>query len=173
MSAIVCGCGKPVEEQLARAGQWITCPGCGGALYQPFPGPKPSPAALPSAEPTRLCAVCSETIPVSSARCGFCGGNPDGVAPARPAAPPPPAPASPGNDAGLGSLVVALVGWFVCGLLSPVGWMMAVNHESECRARGIEVSSTARAAKVIGIIGTVFLGLNVAFFALWLVASCL
>jgi hypothetical protein len=45
MSSIVCGCGKPVEERSDRAGQWIACPNCGGTLYSPFPGDKPSTTA--------------------------------------------------------------------------------------------------------------------------------
>jgi hypothetical protein len=171
MSAIVCGCGKSVEEQADRAGQWITCPGCGGALYQPFPGPKPStPTVL---EETRLCAVCSETIPVADAVCRYCRGNPDGVAPvARPVATPPPPPASAG-DTGVGFLVVSLIGWFVCGLLCPVAWMMASAHERECRAKGLEFSGPAKAGKIIGIIGTIYLAINLCFLALWLVAACL
>ena len=172
MSSIVCPCGKPVEERSDLAGQWITCPGCGGALYSPFPGDKPS---VPAASPTRLCAVCSETIPVADAACKYCGGNPDGVAPVRPSAPPPPpsAAATLAGDSGLPSLVVALVGYFVCGLLCPVGWAIAANHEKECRAKGVEVSSMAKAGKVIGILGTIFLGINLIFSVLWMVASCL
>jgi hypothetical protein len=173
MSSIVCACGKPVEERSDCAGQWITCPSCGGTLYQPFPGDKPS---VPTAAPTRLCAVCSETIPVADATCKYCGGNPNGVAPAQPAAAPPP-PVSSGaalaNDGGLPFLIIALVGYFVCGLLCPVAWAMAANHEKECRAKGVEVSGTAKAGKVIGILGTIFLGINVIFFVLWVVASCL
>jgi hypothetical protein len=165
MSSIVCACGKQVEEQADRAGQWITCPGCGGALYSPFPGDKPS---VPTAAPTRLCAVCAETIAVADPTCRYCGGNPDGVAPVRPAAPPPPS-----SDGGLPSLVVALVGYFFCGLLCPVAWAMAANHEKACRAKGLEISSTTKAGKIIGIIGTIFLAFNMVFFVLWVVASCL
>lgn len=176
MSAIVCGCGKPVEEHAERAGQWITCPGCGGALYQPFPGPKPSAPTgfeeFPSQ--TRLCAVCSETIPVADATCKYCHGNPNGVAPALPVAAPPPVPAAPlSNDVGIGALIVAFVGWFMCGILSPVGWAMAANQEKECRAKGMEITSALKAAKIIGIIGTVYLGATVLFFALRVVLLCL
>jgi len=165
MSSIVCACGKPVEERSDCAGQWISCPNCGGTLYQPFPGDKPS---VPTAAPTRLCAVCAETIPVADATCRYCGGNPDGVAP-RPAAQPP----ASTSDGGMPSLIIALVGYCFCGLLCPVAWIMAANHEAECRAKGVQISGTAKAGKVIGIIGTIFLGINVIFFVLWAVASCL
>jgi hypothetical protein len=176
MSTIVCGCGRKVEEVADHAGQWITCPGCGGALYQPFPGPKPSTPTVFEEFPseTRLCAVCAETIPVADAVCKYCRGNPNGVAPVRPVAAPPPAPAaSLTTDVGTVPLVVGLVGWVMCGLLSPLGWIMASKQEGECRAKGIPITSILQAAKVVGIIGTVYLGISVMFFALRVVLMCL
>ena len=92
MPNILCGCGKQVETKPEWAGQWIACPGCNGTLYAPFPGEKtgppvpvieiaPAPAVL---EPTRLCPMCAETIPVSAAQCPHCKSN-LGQAAARPA----------------------------------------------------------------------------------------
>jgi hypothetical protein len=167
MSSIVCACGKPVEVRSDCAGQWISCPNCGGTLYQPFPGDKPS---VPTAAPTRLCAVCSETIPVSDATCRFCGGNPDGVAPVRPAAPPPPSSTS---DPGLPSLIVSIIAYSVCGLLGPVAWVMASKCAADCRSKGVEVPTSAKAGRILGIIGTIIFVLNVIFSVIWVVASCL
>src|SRR6185503_7938635 len=100
---IVCGCGRKVETQPDWAGQWISCPGCNGSLYAPFPGPKPStPTALPgpgdfeefpttpvvttpAVAPTRLCPFCAETIPVADPKCKFCNST-IGAAPASAAA---------------------------------------------------------------------------------------
>src|SRR5262245_45638303 len=133
MAAIVCACGKQVPTQPEWAGQWITCPGCGGSLYAPFPGDKPSvPTGAP--EPTRLCARCAETIPVSDLRCRYCGSDPTG---ARPAPAPPPAPARPASsDDGLPALIVGLLGLMICQLICPIAWAMGSAYEARCRARG-------------------------------------
>jgi len=163
--SIVCGCGRKVETQPEWAGQWITCPGCSGALYAPFPGPKPSAPTLPDAPvasgPTRLCPLCAETIAADDPGCRFCGGP-------RPAVPPRPAPAPNGIDAGLASLLISLAGYMFCGLLCPLGWYLGSRYEAECRRRGVAVSGTGKAGKIIGIIGTVFLLLGAVFFVLCL-----
>ena len=62
---------------------------------------------------------------------------------------------------------------FCGGLLGPIAWAMASSYESDCRAKGIPVSGAGKAGKVIGIIGTIFLALNLIGSALWLVAQCL
>jgi hypothetical protein len=171
MSSIVCTCGKPVEERADMAGQWIACPACGATLYQPFPGDKPS---VPTAAPTRLCAMCSETIPAADATCKYCGNNADGVAPAPPApAPAPSSVATKSSDRGLPALIVSMVGYFFCGLLCPIGWIMASNLEKQSRANGLEVTSMIKAGKVIGIIGTIFFVINLIYIVLWVAASCL
>jgi hypothetical protein len=156
--SIVCGCGRRVETQPEWSGQWITCPGCAGALYAPYPGPKPSIPTLPEAPiaaPTRLCPLCAETIPAADPGCRYCGG-------ARPEAAPGPAPAAAVGDGGLAALVVSLAGYLFCGLLCPLGWYLASRHEAECRRIGVEVPSAAKAGKIIGILGTLFLLLSVA-----------
>ena len=165
MSSIVCGCGKPVPTQPQWAGQWITCPGCGGSLYAPFPGNKPSVPASPP-EPTKLCALCAETIPVSEVRCRYCGGNPAGVPAPAPAAP------RPSGDDGLPVLILSLIGLMLCQLLSPIAWAMGSAYEARCRARGEAPSGPGHAGKVVGIVGTVLLGLGFLWFALSLVAQC-
>jgi hypothetical protein len=160
--SIVCGCGRRVETQPDWAGQWITCPGCSGALYSPYPGPKPSvatPAAERAAAPTRLCPHCAETIPAQDPACRYCEGP-------RPAAPPRPAPAPSAGDGGVGALVVSLMGYMFCGLLCPIGWYLGSSHEADCRRRGVEPSGAGKAGKIIGIVGTVFLLLSAVVFVL-------
>src|SRR4029077_10120499 len=98
MPRILCSCGKAVETQPEWAGQWITCPGCAGALYAPFPGPKPSPTGAT----TRLCPWCAETIPTADVKCGFCGGDPD----SRPAPTPVATPVTAADPGGVAELVV-------------------------------------------------------------------
>jgi hypothetical protein len=156
--SIVCGCGKRVETQPEWAGQWITCPGCSGALYAPFPGPKPS--APIAAAPTRICPFCSETIPANEPGCRFCGGP-------RPA-PPRPAPARRAGEGGVAAFVVSLLGYMFCGLLCPIGWYLGASHEAECRERGLEPSGIGKAGKIIGILGTIFLFLGLVLYGLCL-----
>jgi hypothetical protein len=170
MASIVCACGKPVETQPDWAGQWIACPSCKGSLYAPFPGPKPAPplALIDGPPPTRLCGRCSETIPADATPCPFCKGDPGTLATLQVSRSAPPA-----NDSAVLALIIGLVGYMFCGMLCPFAWAMGANYEAECRRKGIEASSTGRAAKIVGIIGTVFFIFNVLGFALWLVASCL
>jgi hypothetical protein len=164
--SIICGCGRKVETQPEWAGQWITCPGCAGALYSPYPGPKPSaptipdvPVAAPAA--TRLCPLCAETIPADDPTCRFCSGP-------RPVVPPRPAPAASSGDGGVAALVVSLLGYMFCGLLCPIGWYLGSKHEADCRRRGVEPSGTGKAGKIIGIVGTIFLILGFGGFVLCL-----
>ena len=162
--SIICGCGRNVETQPEWAGQWITCPGCAGALYAPYPGPKPSAPTIPDvpiAVATRLCPLCAETIPADDPNCRYCSGP-------RPPAAPRPAPAVSAGDGGVASLVVSLMGYMFCGLLCPIGWYLGSKHEGDCRRLGIEPSGSGKAGKIIGIIGTVFLILGLGGFVLCL-----
>ena len=174
MAAIVCACGRQVPTQPEWAGQWITCPGCGGSLYAPFPGDKPSTPTV-AASDTRLCALCAETIPVADTTCRYCGSDPTGTQPARvPSAAPVPAAAvatSTAKDEGFPVLMVGLVGLMFCQLLCPVAWAMGSSYEAKCRERGQSPSSSGHAGKIIGIIGTVTLVLGLAYFVLSLVAG--
>ena len=169
MASIVCACGRQVPTQPEWAGQWITCPGCAGSLYAPFPGDKPSvPTAAP--EQTRLCALCAETIPVSDVRCRYCGSDPTGPRPV-PAAPA--AATSTSSDDGTPVLILGILGLMLCQLLCPVAWAMGSSYESRCRARGETPSSHGHAGKIIGIVGTAMLGLGAVWFVVSLVLQCL
>ena len=164
MAIIVCACGRQVETQPDWAGQWISCPGCAGSLYAPFPGDKPS---VPTGA-TRLCALCAETIPVSDVRCRYCGSDPTGARPA--AAPVPARPTS--TDDGMPVLIVGLIGILLCQLAAPAAWIMGSSYEARCRARGEAPSGPGHAGKVVGIVGTVMLGLGLVWGVLSVVARC-
>jgi hypothetical protein len=192
MPKIICGCGKTVETKPEWAGQWISCPGCNGTLYAPFPGDRtappipvieaaPAPIAPPALAPvpavpqTRLCPWCAETIPASVGVCPLCKGD----ANARPG--PRPAPAAEVNPViqvgpavdtgGLAPLIVGIIGFLVCQLLAPVAWAMGSSYEKACRARGVEPSGAGRAGKILGIVGSVFLFIALAFMVLGTILS--
>ena len=171
MSKILCSCGKAVETQPEWAGQWITCPGCSGALYAPFPGPKPAPDIELTAA-TRLCAWCAETISMEDRRCTYCGGDPHGAVEPRPAGPQPQASGPRVDTGGTGILAMGLIGFMFCQLLSPIAWSMGASYEADCRRRGVEPSGTGTAGKILGIIGSALLALALVIMALTLSLPC-
>jgi hypothetical protein len=164
VAKIICTCGKTVETQPDWGGQWITCPGCAGALYAPFPGPKPSPPAATS----RLCPWCAETISLADMKCTFCGGDPD----PRPVAAPVATPVLRTDPGGVTELVLGIAGFMFCQLLSPIAWSMGSSYEAKCRENGLEPSGAGRAGKILGIVGSIFLILWLVFLALSLGAQC-
>lgn len=183
MPNVICGCGKSVETKPEWAGQWISCPGCNGTLYAPFPGDRPAPpipviesvpaapAAVappppppppPAATQTRLCPWCAETIPVSTATCPVCKGDAN-ARPTRPAPLIPPAAKSTTDGGGVLPLVLGIVGFMFCQLLSPVAWALGSRYEKDCRAQGLTPSGMGTAGKILGIVGSVFLFLMLGF----------
>jgi hypothetical protein len=75
------------------------------------------------------------------------------------------------GDGGVASLIVSLLGYMFCGLLCPIGWLLASNYEAACRRQGVEPGGAGKAGKIIGIIGTIFLLLGIGFFTLCLVVQ--
>jgi hypothetical protein len=173
MPKVICGCGNSVETKPEWAGQWISCPGCNGTLYAPFPGDKVAPpipvietAAPPPAAPapvqTRLCPWCAETIAVSAMTCPICKGD----ATAKPTRVPsliPPAPQSLQDNGGMAPLVVGILGFLFCQLISPVAWALGSRYEKDCAARGMIPSGAGKAGKILGIVGSCFLILMLVF----------
>jgi hypothetical protein len=188
MPKILCACGRTVDTKPEWGGQWISCPGCQGTLYAPYPGNKPAPAVpvvevvevvappppLPSpvaAAATRLCPWCAETIPVSATLCPCCKGDPSvgptGPSPIRQAA----STAASSDDGGWLPLVLGIVGFMFCQLIAPVAWAVGSSYEKKCRAAGRAPSGAGTAGKILGIVGTVFLFLMLAFFGLSILVS--
>jgi len=184
MPKILCVCGRIVETKPEWAGQWMSCPGCQGTLYAPFPGNKPSPppperaieiveppprAPLVLGGPTRLCPWCAETIAVASTICEFCKADPNVRETARPSAA---SAATPTADSGAWlPLILGIIGFMFCQLLSPVAWAVGSSYEKRCRAQGLKPASTGTAGKILGIIGTVFLFLMLAFMVLGVIVQ--
>ena len=179
MPKVICGCGHSVETKPEWAGQWISCPGCNGTLYAPFPGDKvappipvietaaplplsPSPLPPPGPVPTRLCPWCAETIPAAASTCPVCKGD----ASAKPTRAPsliPPAPQSLQDNGGMAPLVVGILGFMFCQLISPVAWALGSRYEKDCEARGMIPSGAGKAGKILGIVGSCFLILMLVF----------
>jgi uncharacterized membrane protein YjgN (DUF898 family) len=63
-------------------------------------------------------------------------------------------------------LVLGILGLVVCGVLAPFAWVMGNRELEAIRAgrRPPENRSTANAGRILGIIGTVLIGLVVLFF---------
>ncbi|HLY73423.1 MAG TPA: hypothetical protein VKU80_04825 [Planctomycetota bacterium] len=175
MPKVICGCGKSVETQPEWAGQWISCPGCNGTLYAPFPGDKPAPPvpviellplapATPLPGPgTRLCPWCAETIPATAGNCPICKGDTQVRPSAGPVRPVSTSTRSASDSGGMVPLVVGILAFMFCQLAGPVAWAMGSSYEKECRARGVQPSGAGTAGKILGIVSTVFVFIALAF----------
>lgn len=143
-------CGKPVRKGAYR------CMHCRESLKKPAPGPAvsdPIPAdPLPTGGGTKTCPFCAETIQAEAVKCRFCSEALDRKARRSSEQ------VRKVDTGGTGALVVAIIGWVVCGLLHPVAWYLGASYVSECEAVGVEPSGAGRAAKILGMVGTIILG---------------
>jgi hypothetical protein len=178
MPKVICGCGKSVDTKPEWAGQWISCPGCNGTLYAPFPGDKTAPPvpvieitpATPAAS-TKLCPWCAETISSLAAVCAMCKGDANARPSARPLSIPIGTSSPPTDSGGVMALVVGVLGFMFCPLIGPVAWAMGSRYEKDCRARGVLPSGAGTAGKVLGIVGSVFLFIALAMMVLGTIFS--
>lgn len=177
MGTIDCACGKSIPARPEWAGKKIRCPQCHAILPVPAdpaaePAPLPAPPPAPDEPPqTRPCPFCGEAIQAAARKCRFCGELLDGSSHA-PFREPAAAPAIDGG--GVGILVLAILGWVVpCFgvLLAPLAWAMGQSYERDCRRRGVEPSGAGKAGRILGIVGTVFVGIGFLFFGFFLVLA--
>jgi hypothetical protein len=174
MIIITCGCGKSIAAKPEWVGISIRCAGCGRShtLNAGAPAlPAVEPAAVQEVETSALkpCPHCSGQIQLAAIKCRHCGRMLD-ERPGQVSTPPGiPAP----DDSGVAALVVGIVGWMFCGLLSPVAWIMGSSYEARCRSLGVEPSGAGKAGRLMGIIGTLFLLATLGFFAFGIVVASL
>lgn len=80
-------------------------------------------------------------------------------------------PARPDHPQSTTVLVLGILGLVLCGVLAPFAWVLGGRVVREIDASGGQLGgrSSANAGRICGIIGTVLIGLGVAFFALLLI----
>ncbi len=81
------------------------------------------------------------------------------------------APANPFDSRATTILVLAILGLLLCPLLGPVAWYMGNALRNEANAAGYPEPGVGKAGRIIGIVGTVYIGLILAFIAFIVVAA--
>jgi hypothetical protein len=175
MIIITCSCGKSIAAKPEWAGIGIRCAGCGRS-HSLNDGVRAAPVEPPvaldvqaEAAAWKPCPHCAGRIQPAAIKCRHCGRMLDerpGDVATPPGVPKP-------DENGVSALVVGLIGWMFCGLLSPIAWSMGSAYEASCRSRGLEPSGAGKAGKILGIVGTMFLLVTIGCFILAIVAGSL
>jgi hypothetical protein len=91
--------------------------------------------------------------------------------PPDPSSLPPPVPPQPTADRAVPALVLGIIGIVLCPICAPFAWSMGgkIEHEIDACAGALGGRGMATAARVLGIVGTVLLGVYVLVFVVWVV----
>ena len=114
----------------------------------------------------RHCPKCRRLMNSGAATCRWCGeplgassgpGAPSRVGPEALRRRPPRVP----QTSPAAVLVLGILGFVLCGLLAPVAWSMGQNYENECRSLGVQPDGLGTAGKILGLVGTILLGVGI------------
>jgi hypothetical protein len=64
--------------------------------------------------------------------------------------------------------LLGILGIMVCQLLAPYAWKKGNTYRDVCIIHGIEPDGLATAGRVLGMVGTVILALNLAMMLVWI-----
>ncbi len=64
--------------------------------------------------------------------------------------------------------ILGVLGIVVCQLCAPFAWKKGNTYRDVCMIHGIDPDGLATAGRILGIVGTVILGLNVIFMLIWI-----
>ena len=91
--------------------------------------------------------------------------------PPDPSSLPPPLPPRPTADRAVPALVLGIIGIVLCPICAPFAWSMGgkVERDIDASAGALGGRGIATAGRVLGIVGTVLLGVYVLVFVVWVV----
>jgi hypothetical protein len=58
-------------------------------------------------------------------------------------------------------LVLGILAWVLCGLLGPIAWVKGNEYERTCWALRVSPDGAGTAGKLLGMIATIFLFINI------------
>ena len=64
------------------------------------------------------------------------------------------------NSQGTTIFVLGLLGLIVCQILAPIAWIMGNGYIQQCALEGVEPDGLGVAGRVMGMIGTALIALN-------------
>lgn len=73
------------------------------------------------------------------------------------------------NNQAMTVFVLGLLSVISCQILGPVALIMGNNYMAQCEMDGVEPDGLGKAGRILGIVGTVFLGLGIVFGLLYFV----
>jgi hypothetical protein len=78
--------------------------------------------------------------------------------------PPPVAYAPPQNDSDANNIfLLGILGITVCGICAPIAWAKGSTYRTTCRIMGTMPNGMATAGWIMGIVGTVLMGISILF----------